>query len=289
MKRFDIDPVVRTFSKIDEIRPWCFAQRQNHRTIGLVPTMGALHDGHLALVRRAKQECDVCVATIFVNPTQFAAGEDLSRYPRPLQRDLELLKSENVEAVFLPTEAVMYPPGFGTYVTPPPVALPLEGESRPEHFCGVTTVVMKLFQIVPADRAFFGQKDYQQLRVIEDMAGDLNVPIKIVRCDIVRESDGLAMSSRNRYLSAEERQRALSLFNALAVAKKLTQSGQQDVSAIEAAMHVELADCDRIDYAVVVDRMTLQPLHESIVRPEHSIALIAARLGNTRLIDNELL
>jgi len=251
--------------------------------------MGALHDGHLALMRQAKQQCEVCVATIFVNPTQFAAGEDLSRYPRPLERDLDLLRGEGVDAVFLPEEATMYPPGYGTYVTPPPVAASWEGESRPDHFRGVTTVVMKLFQIIQADQAFFGQKDFQQLRVIEEMTRDLNVPTKIIRCDIVRESDGLAMSSRNRYLDDEQRGRALSLSNALAAAKKLNQSGEQNVSVIEAAMRVELADCDHLDYAVVVDRATLQPPSNLVVRSGHSIALVAARFGNTRLIDNELL
>ncbi|WP_197167761.1 pantoate--beta-alanine ligase [Neorhodopirellula pilleata] len=280
---------MQQFSNIDETRHWCLQQRRQNRTIGLVPTMGALHEGHLALMRRAKRECDLCIATIFVNPTQFAAGEDLTRYPRPLQRDLELLERENVDAVFLPDESMMYPSGFGTYVSPPPVALPLEGESRPEHFRGVTTVVMKLFQIAQADRAFFGQKDFQQLRVIEDMTRDLNVPIEIIRCDIVRESDGLAMSSRNRYLNDEQRQRALSLSRALTAAKNLNQSGERDIATIEAVMKAELAVCDHVDYAVVVNRTTLLPPTDSITRPNESIALVAARIGNTRLIDNELL
>lgn len=251
--------------------------------------MGALHDGHLSLVRQAKRMCDDCVATIFVNPTQFAAGEDLSRYPRPLDRDLRLLAAENVAAVFLPTDTTMYPNGFGTYVTPPPVGLPLEGHSRPEHFRGVTTVVMKLFQIIPADRAFFGQKDYQQLRVIEDMTRDLNVPIEIMRCDIVREPDGLAMSSRNRYLTDSQRVRALTLSRALDRAESLLKTGRHEAGLIADAMMSELGDCDSVDYAVIVDQKTLQAPENGHVIAGQCIALVAARLGSTRLIDNRIL
>ncbi len=239
---------------------WCGDRHRDSQTIGFVPTMGALHDGHLSLVRRAKSQCDVCVVSIFVNPTQFAPNEDLSRYPRPLERDLELIAGEGADAVFLPTSAVMYPPGFGSYVMPPPVGLPLEGQSRPEHFRGVTTVVLKLLQIIPADAAFFGQKDYQQLRVIQDMVRDLNVPTEIVSCPIVRDEDGLAMSSRNRYLSDEQRIIALSLSRALDRAAGCIACGETDIAKIEQLMKNELSGCDSIDYAVVVDTKTLLPL-----------------------------
>jgi len=268
------------------MRAWCREQRSAGRIFGVVPTMGALHDGHLSLVERAYLQCDACVATVFVNPTQFAANEDLSRYPRPLQRDLDLLQSAGVEAVFLPTEEVMYPGGFGTYVTPPPVGRTLEGESRPEHFRGVTTVVMKLFQIIPADAAFFGQKDYQQLRVIEHMVRDLNVPIEIVPCEIVRDADGLAMSSRNRYLTETQRKIALSLSAALRSAERLSGTGETDIDALEHAMREALSGCDSIDYAVVVDADTLQRI-KKLDRP--AVALVAARVGKTRLIDNRIL
>lgn len=268
------------------MRAWCREQHANIKTIGFVPTMGALHEGHLSLVRQAKSQCDVCVVSVFVNPTQFSANEDLSRYPRPLERDLEMIASVGVDAVFLPTATIMYPAGFGSYVLPPPVAMPLEGQSRPDHFRGVTTVVMKLLQIIPADAAFFGQKDYQQLRVIEDMARDLNVPTEIVACAIVRDADGLALSSRNRYLSDEQRVRALSLSRALDRAATMIAAGERGVGVIEEAMVDSLSDCDSVDYAVVVHAETLQPI-TTLERP--AVALIAARVGITRLIDNRIL
>lgn len=248
--------------------------------------MGALHDGHLTLVRQAKAQCDVCVVSIFVNPTQFAANEDLSRYPRPLERDLELISNEGADAVFLPTNSVMYPRGFGCFVMPSPVALPLEGQFRPDHFRGVTTVVMKLLQIIPADAAFFGQKDYQQLRVIEEMVRDLNVATEIVPCSIVRDEDGLARSSRNRYLSDEQRQIALSLPRALDRVADMVASGQRQVAILEQTMMDLLSACDGVDYAVVVDPESLQPIDTLAHR---AVALIAARVGNTRLIDNRIL
>ncbi|WP_044301968.1 pantoate--beta-alanine ligase [Rhodopirellula sallentina] len=275
-----------TFRDIEAMREWCRRQQRGGRTVGLVPTMGALHEGHLSLVRRANAECDCCVTTIFVNPTQFAAGEDLSRYPRPLEDDLEMLRSEGVEAVFLPTDSVMYPEGFGTFVSPPPVAGRLEGESRPEHFRGVTTVVTKLFQIIPADAAFFGQKDYQQLRVVEHMVRDLNMPIRIVPCEIVREADGLAMSSRNRYLSESERETALSLSRALDRAAASFDAGERNVESLEQTMKAELMKCDKVDYAVVVDADTLEPLSKI---EQRAVALVAAHVGRTRLIDNRIL
>ncbi len=268
------------------MRAWCRDRQRGSQTIGFVPTMGALHAGHLSLVRQAKSQCDVCVVSIFVNPTQFSANEDLSRYPRPLERDLELISGEGADAVFLPTDSIMYPRGLGCFVMPPPVALPLEGQSRPEHFRGVTTVVMKLLQIVPADAAFFGQKDYQQLRVIEDMVRDLNVPTEIVPCSIVRDEDGLALSSRNRYLSDQQRQIALTLSRALDHAASMVAAGESEIAIIEQTMMDALSDCDSVDYVVVVDTESLQPMN-TLARP--AVALIAARVGNTRLIDNRIL
>lgn len=271
------------------MRLWCDEQRASNRTIGLIPTMGALHEGHLSLVRQAKQQCDVCVATIFVNPAQFAPTEDLSRYPRPLDRDLELLAGECVDAVFLPTNEVMYPNGFGTYVLPPPIGLPLEGASRPNHFRGVTTVVMKLFQIIAAHQAFFGQKDFQQLRVIEDMSRDLDLPVKIIPCEIVRESDGLAMSSRNRYLSDDERKLALSINQAIQEVVGVVKAGETSVDEINALLRRTLQPCDSVDYALIADTQTLQPIESLSGIPGRDIALIAAHVGTTRLIDNRIL
>ena len=214
--------------RIDAIRKWTLDQRRHGASIGLVPTMGALHEGHISLVRASRSQCQKTVATIFVNPAQFAAGEDLDRYPRTLDADLEKLDAAGVDAVFTPTSVSMYPKGFSTYVDTPRVARTLEGLDRPTHFRGVTTVVLKLFNIIPATHAFFGQKDYQQAAVIRAMVRDLDVGIDIEVCPIVRETDGLAMSSRNRYLSPEQRQRALSLSQALVRAKELFAGGCRD-------------------------------------------------------------
>lgn len=254
---------------------------------GLVPTMGALHEGHLSLVRTARETCDRVVATIFVNPTQFGPKEDFSRYPRTLDADLTLLASASCDVAFVPDREAMYPPGFSTSVEPPAVSVPLEGMCRPGHFGGVATVVLKLFGIAPTDAAFFGQKDFQQARVIERMVADLNVPIEVVVCPTVRETDGLAMSSRNRYLSPEDRQRALALWRALERAQQLFRAGEHHTAALSQAMHAELAKgVDQVEYAVVVDPDTLGEISHVEKR---AVALIAARLGHTRLIDNLIL
>jgi pantoate--beta-alanine ligase len=260
-------------------------ERRENRRVGLVPTMGALHDGHLSLVTRAKQDCDVAVATIFVNPTQFGPNEDFSKYPRTLETDLEKLATVGCDYVFVPAADEIYRPGHSTYVDPPHVASQWEGAIRPGHFRGVTTIVLKLFMMVPAHIAYFGRKDYQQVAVIKGMVDDLNMPIRIETCDTIRESDGLAMSSRNRYLSADERQRALSLSRALNTAKEMILHGERDVSTIEAAMAELLlaAPVDKIDYAKIVHADTLEPLSQ-IESP--AVAILAARLGTTRLIDN---
>jgi len=256
--------------------------------IGLVPTMGALHDGHMSLVRTATAECDKTVVTIFVNPTQFGPGEDLGQYPRTLEADCEALAKFNVDLVFVPSTPEMYPPGFSTHVEPPSVAIPLEGECRPGHFRGVATVVLKLFHLAPVDVAFFGQKDYQQLLVIRKMVRDLNLPIEVRRCPIVRESDGLAMSSRNRYLSTDQRQQALGLWRSLERASQQVGEGEKDTAAIEDTMRATLAQhgISRIDYAVVAHPDTLEPM----TRMDHeAVALLAAFVGKTRLIDNCML
>lgn len=263
-------------------------QRTQGKQVGLVPTMGALHDGHLSLVEYANRQCDLSVATIFVNPTQFAPTEDLDRYPRTLEADLERLQSVGCDYVFVPSADKIYRPGHSTYIEPPRVAERWEGEIRPGHFRGVATIVLKLFQMIPAQVAFFGQKDYQQIAVIRAMVEDLNLPIRIQNCETVRESDGLAMSSRNRYLSAEERVRALGLWKALSRARSMIADGETNISTIEQGMVAELsaAPVDRIDYARIVDTRTMEPLVEL---DESGVAIIAARVGSTRLIDNEIM
>ncbi len=250
--------------------------------------MGALHAGHLTLVRRSRQECDITLVSIFVNPTQFGPHEDYSRYPRTFEADCAQLLDLQVDLVFAPSPDSLYPDGFSSYVDPPSVAVPLEGVCRPGHFRGVATVVLKLFQILPASISYFGQKDYQQLAVIRQMVEDLNVPIRVEGCETVREPDGLAMSSRNRYLSPEQRRAALSLSKALSEAEALVGRGERDIHVLEKAMESTLYDqgADRIDYARVVDRHSLDSL-KVLDRP--AVALIAAHVGTTRLIDNRLL
>ena len=220
---------------VAELRDALTPVRSQAKTIGLVPTMGALHDGHLSLVRASRAECDFTVATIFVNPTQFGPAEDLARYPRPLARDLELL-AEGADLVFVPDAKEVYPPGFDTWVEVGSVVKSLEGASRPGHFRGVATVVLKLFNMVAPDVAFFGQKDYQQSLVIRRMVADLNLPIAIRVCPIVREADGLAMSSRNAYLSPAERMRALALSQGLQAARARWAAGERDPSALQEAV-----------------------------------------------------
>lgn len=256
--------------------------------IGFVPTMGALHDGHRALIRDARLRCDMLVVSIFVNPTQFGPHEDFTRYPRQLSRDLEILQNEQVDLVFAPSQDEMYRPGHSTYVTPPNVAEGLEGTCRPGHFRGVTTIVSILLHAIPADIAYFGQKDYQQYLTIRQMAHDLRVPTQIRMCPTVRESDGLAMSSRNRYLSADERTRALTLSRSLELAQQLIHAGTRHVAEITARMREVLLDAGvhDIDYVTIADADTLEELREV---DRKSVALVAARVGTTRLIDNKLL
>jgi pantoate--beta-alanine ligase len=267
----------------------CLGQaRTAGKTIGLVPTMGALHEGHVSLVRRSVAQCGFTVVTIFVNPTQFGPAEDFAKYPRTLEDDLQLLGRARADLVFAPTADAIYRPGFSTYVAPPEVAQPLEGRCRPGHFRGVTTVVLKLFHLVPADVAFFGRKDYQQARVIQTMVDDLDVPIRIEICPTVREPDGLAMSSRNRYLSPVERQQSLALHRSLEHAAELARQGERRAAVIQREMYslLESAGIARIDYVALVDPASMVDVEH--VRDD-TVALIAAFVGGTRLIDNRQL
>ena len=257
-------------------------------TVGLVPTMGALHAGHLSLVARSVRECQHTVVTIFVNPTQFGPNEDFTRYPRQMERDVALLSGSGTDLVFAPTSAEMYPPGYSTYVDVEQLTSRWEGAIRPGHFRGVATVVLKLFQIAPADIAYFGQKDFQQSVVIRRMATDLNVPIEIRVCPIVREPDGLALSSRNVYLSPEERASGLVLSRSLRRAVELVAGGERHAPAIAKAMQDLIAATPgvHLDYAAVVDPTTLEETDR--IAPG-VVALLAARVGPVRLIDNEIL
>jgi pantoate--beta-alanine ligase len=276
--------IVRHLSQIRELSR---AARQRGEKIGLVPTMGALHTGHLSLAAAARRECQTVMVSIFVNPTQFAPHEDFNKYPRDLQADCELLVEQGPTIVFAPEVADLYPEHSQTWVEVAGLTQPLEGTFRPTHFRGVTTVVAKLFTACEPDYAYFGQKDFQQLRVLEQMTSDLLLPITIRRCPIVRDYDGIALSSRNRYLSPEERERGLSLSRALAIVQAMFERGERSVAEFESAMCQILAQATvQIDYATVVDQQTLSPL-TNIDRP--AVALIAGRVGTTRLIDNLLL
>lgn len=283
-----MDAPLTVSAGITEIRAVLRAHRQAGRRIAAVPTMGALHEGHLSLMRAARQECDTLVSTIFVNPTQFAPGEDFDQYPRPLERDLDLCRSEAVDLVFTPVKHQMYTAGFQTHAEVEQLALPWEGAHRPAHFRGVTTIVLKLFNILQPDLAYFGQKDYQQQLLIRQMCRDLNVPVEIRTCETVREADGLALSSRNAYLSNDQRQRAVRISEALRLGLQRIGGGITDVAAVRREMHEHLtADSSfELEYLTIVDADTLEELQ---VPGPRMVALAAARLGNTRLIDNMLI
>ncbi|MEI6776892.1 MAG: pantoate--beta-alanine ligase [Chloroflexales bacterium] len=256
--------------------------------IGLVPTMGYLHAGHLSLVRQARQECGAVAVSIFVNPTQFAPHEDFTRYPRDLERDLQMLADEGVDLVFTPEVSEMYPGGFGTAVVLPAADEVLEGAARPDHFRGVATVVCKLLNIVQPTKAYFGQKDAQQTVVVRQMVRDLNMPMQIVIAPTVREADGLAMSSRNSYLTPEHRAAATVLYRALTAARELLTSGEQRGDALRQIMAEVLArePLARPEYASVADPLTLRELVE--VGPRGALISLAVRVGAVRLIDNLL-
>jgi pantoate--beta-alanine ligase len=258
------------------------------RPLGLVPTMGYLHEGHLALVRRARAECQSVGVSIFVNPAQFGPQEDLARYPRDLDRDLSLLEPAGADLIWAPEPEEVYPSGYQTYVTVGEVAEPLEGALRPGHFRGVATVVAKLFNAFTPERAYFGQKDAQQVAVIRRMALDLNFPPAVVVCPTVRESDGLAMSSRNTYLAPEERRAAIVLYGALSAARDAYEKGERSGDALRTAMREYLAAEPRAqtEYVSVADPDTLKEL-ERISRD--ALFSMAVRIGKTRLIDNFVL
>ena len=276
---------MQVFSTIDTMRAAARAARHDSKQIGLVPTMGALHEGHLSLVRAARAASDVVAASIFVNPTQFGPNEDLAKYPRSFDRDCQMLTAEGVDFVFAPSAEEMYPAGAVTWVTVEGLSGKLDGRSRPGHFRGVTTVVSKLFHIVEPDCAFFGQKDAAQVAMIRRMVRDLNLPVEIVVCPIVREADGLAMSSRNAYLSAEQRSQSLVLHRSLVRLQAMVKSGERNAAALAGAGRDEFRGepAVRLDYFEVVNPDTLDPVADVSAG---ALVAVAAYVGATRLIDN---
>ncbi len=255
------------------------------KTIGFIPTMGALHKGHLNLVTESKKKNDITVVSIFVNPAQFSPTEDLARYPRPLEHDKKLLEQEKVDYLFHPNVKTMYPNGFQTYVTPNNLSNILEGKSRPGHFAGVATIVLKLFNLVNPTNAYFGQKDFQQCIVIKQMVRDLNLPVKINIVPTVRDKDGLALSSRNVFLSSQERLQALSLYQSLLLGKKLILAGNKNVKKIKAEMnnYLQKYKLIRLDY---IEICNIEDLSIVKVASKKAVILITAFVGKTRLIDN---
>lgn len=274
--------VINTIVEMRKLR------RQLSEPVGFVPTMGYFHEGHLSLVRQARKENPTVVVSIFVNPTQFGPGEDFQDYPRDLNHDLELLEREKVDIVFVPSEEEMYPRDFNSWVDVEKVTERLEGASRPGHFRGVATICAKLFNIIQPTRAYFGQKDAQQAIVIKKMVADLNMNLEIVVVPTVRESNGLAMSSRNTYLNPEERQAATVLFKALSLARELWQGGEKDADKIRHQMTslIQKEPLAKIDYVSIADAETMEEL-KKIDRP--AIVFLAVRIGKTRLIDNVIL
>lgn len=276
-------------STVDDLRSAVAAARGAGQRIGVVPTMGALHAGHLSLVEASCRAYGFTVVTLFVNPTQFGPGEDFQRYPRPMAKDLELLSAYPVDLVFTPALETMYPPGSATFVEVGPVADAWEGAYRPGHFRGVATVVLKLFNLVAPDVAFFGQKDFQQTLVVRRMVRDLDLPVEIRICPTLREPDGLAMSSRNTYLSATERRQALVLYRSLRLAEHLVASGElRATEVLLPRMRALLATepAVQVQYVTIVDPQTLLPVDDISAG---AVALIAAKVGATRLIDNTFL
>lgn len=279
---------MQTIETIDGTRQALAAARARGLSIGLVPTMGALHAGHVSLIRAARSETGYVVVSIFVNPSQFGPTEDLARYPRPFERDSEICRTEGVDLIFHPTPAEIYPQDFRTWVEVHDLQARWEGKTRPGHFRGVATVVLKLFNIVRPDVAFFGQKDAQQARIIEQMTLDLNLDLQLRICPTVREPDGLALSSRNQYLNAEERRRAVVLYQSLQRVRDLVTQGEREAGRLKNVVEdmVRQAPGARLDYVAFVDRATLQPID-----PLRGAVLVplAVYFGATRLIDNILL
>lgn len=274
-----------TFEKTEHLRQHLNGLRKQNKTIGFVPTMGYLHKGHTSLISLCKSQCDICVLSIFVNPTQFGPNEDFTAYPRDFERDASLAKEAGADIIFYPTVDEMYPKGYNTYIEVFDITDTLCGASRPGHFKGVTTVVAKLFNIVSPTKAYFGQKDAQQLMVIKKMTRELNMDVEIIGCPIIREPDGLAMSSRNVYLSTELRKQATILYKSLIKAKSVIENGERDANIVkdlitQAINTMPLAD---IDYVEIVNTDTLKSVNT--ITGEILIAL-AVRFGKTRLIDN---
>ena len=276
---------MKTVASLSDLRA---ARLSLKGTVGLVPTMGYLHEGHLSLIRRAKAECDHAAVSIFVNPTQFGANEDLSKYPRDLARDLSLIQPLGVDLVWTPTPEIMYPTGYQTWVEVDAMTRPLEGSVRPTHFKGVTTVVAKLFNAVQPHKAYFGQKDAQQAAVIRQMVRDLNFPLEVIVCPTTREADGLAMSSRNKYLEGEDRQAATVLFRALSAARSAYEGGEQNAEALRRMMKEVLVSEPRatVQYVSCADYDSLEELETIKGKTLLSMAVL---LGKTRLIDNFVL
>jgi pantoate--beta-alanine ligase len=276
---------MRRIQTVHAMRSWSRGLQREGVTIGLVPTMGALHEGHRSLIRAARLACDASAVSIFVNPLQFGPLEDFDRYPRSLAQDLRLCQSAGVDAVFIPRAQEMYPPDFETAVSVQRLTRRYEGLSRPGHFGGVTTVVMKLLNIVRPDKAFFGQKDYQQTVVVERLVKDLNLDTEIVVRPTVREPDGLALSSRNRHLSPEERKAATVLYRALSDGRELIRAGERSVKKVEAAMTrlIWAEPLARLDYLAVADPITLDEVRSVRGRV---VLLLAVWIGKSRLIDN---
>ena len=279
---------MKVVEKPDVLQREIILLKRKGKRVGFVPTMGALHEGHLSLVRQSKKDNEITVVSIFVNPTQFGPNEDYNTYPRQFENDKNLLEAEGVDYLFYPSVEDMYPEGYETYVELENLPNYLCGLSRPGHFRGVATVVAKLFNIVQPDVAYFGQKDYQQAQIIKKMVRDLNFPVEIVVMPIVRENDGLAMSSRNLYLSSEERKNATVLYRSLEKAKELILSGEKNVEKIkQEMMKVILSVPSKIDYIEIVDPETLKTL-ESIPYSGKVVVALAVYIGKARLIDNEI-
>jgi pantoate--beta-alanine ligase len=279
---------MRICETIEAMRSACRNARDRGCRVGFVPTMGALHEGHLSLVRAARDSCHVVAASVFVNPVQFGPAEDLAKYPRTFDRDCALLEQEKVDLLFAPPVEEMYPAGAVTWVTVEGLSDKLDGRSRPGHFRGVTTVVAKLFHIVAPDAAFFGQKDAAQVAIIRRMVRDLNFAVEVVACPIVREPDGLAMSSRNAYLNVEERKQALVLHRALSQVKKLWEAGEHDTAKLLAAGREDISkeNAARLDYFEIVDPNSLDAVPTAAAG---TLVAVAVWIGPTRLIDNLLL
>ncbi|MBR0751129.1 pantoate--beta-alanine ligase [Bradyrhizobium jicamae] len=275
---------MKTITSVAALRQVVSLARTAGKRVGLVPTMGYLHDGHMALVEASRKQCDVTVVSIFVNPTQFGANEDLNTYPRDFPSDERLCRDAGVAIVFAPDNKEVYPEGFDTCVESGELAKPLCGGFRPGHFRGVATVVCKLFNMVQPDAAFFGQKDFQQCAVVRRMTRDLNLPVEVVTLPTVREPDGLAMSSRNRYLSEQDRRRAVTISRALFAAQDEFRSGTRDVQKLIAVAELHLQTVDRLQYLELVDSETLKPAESPLRRS--SALCVAAYIGSTRLIDN---